>query len=147
LYLKGFLFGGKTIVGGLRPAVASDSYVTEGVPISTAFVFATMYLWGFAPAILLQAAAVLTSEILQRKEIWKVLFNVGQYVISVAAAWLVLYLSGVATSPGDMPESFLPPDVAWVVPAWVRYPPVTPAPVASTPTLEALGGLWENGGQ
>jgi diguanylate cyclase (GGDEF)-like protein len=119
-------------IGELRPVIASDSYVTDGVPISTAFVFATLYLWGFAPAVLLQAAAVLTSEILQRKEIWKVLFNVGQYVISVASAWLVLFLAGVATSPTEMRESFLPSDVAWVVLSWVVYHLVNLALVAGT---------------
>ena len=32
------------IFGELRPVIASDSYANDGVPISTAFVFATLYL-------------------------------------------------------------------------------------------------------
>ncbi|MFN8168997.1 MAG: EAL domain-containing protein [Candidatus Nanopelagicales bacterium] len=138
-----FMLAVLVFVGELRPVVASDSYVTDGVPISTAFVFATMYLWGLAPAVLLQAAAVLCSEIMQRKEIWKVLFNVGQYVISVASAWLVLFLAGVATTPGEMRQSFHPADVAWVVLSWVVYHLVNLTLVAGTYEDDAES-FWES---
>ena len=74
--------------GELRPVVTSESYLAAGVPISTAFVFATIYLWGLTPALLLEAVAVLLSEMMLRKSVWKLRFNVGQYVISVTAAWL-----------------------------------------------------------
>jgi GGDEF domain-containing protein len=87
--------------------IASDSWVNAGVPISTAFVFATLYLWGFAPAILLEAAAVLLSEMILRKDLWKLMFNVGQYVISVTAAWAVMWLGG-GLDPARARTSFQP---------------------------------------
>ena len=45
------------VLGELRPIVAGGSVDAAGVPFSTAFVLAALYLWGPAPAILLQAGA------------------------------------------------------------------------------------------
>ena len=86
------------LLSELRPIVMTR-LAGNPVSISLAFVFATMYLWGLYPALVLQAAAVLLSEMLERKPLWKVLFNVGQYSISVTAAWLVMRRAGVAPDP------------------------------------------------
>jgi len=109
------------IFGELRPVVASDSYAQDGVPISTAFVFATMYMWGFAPAVILQAVAVLLSEMVQRKDVWKLVFNVGQYVMSVSAAWLVMSLGGVNPTLGHPTQGIEPVDIGWMVLSWMAY--------------------------
>jgi len=109
------------IFGELRPVVASDSYAQDGVPISTAFVFATMYMWGFAPAVILQAVAVLLSEMVQRKDVWKLIFNVGQYVMSVSAAWLVMSLGGVNPTLGHPTQGIEPVDIGWMVLSWMAY--------------------------
>ena len=45
-------------LGELRPSSPRTSREAEGVPISATFVFAAMYLWGFAPAVILQALAI-----------------------------------------------------------------------------------------
>ena len=68
----------------------------QGTVTSTAFVLAMLYLWGFWPAVLLQAGACVVSETVKKKESWKLFFNVGQYAISLAAAWGVMWLFGVA---------------------------------------------------
>jgi diguanylate cyclase (GGDEF)-like protein len=109
------------IFGELRPVIASDTYAQAGVPISTAFVFATLYVWGFAPAVILQAVAVLLSEIIQRKDIWKLVFNVGQYVMSVTAAWLVMWTAGVTPSVGQPTTSLAVHDAVWMGLSWVAY--------------------------
>ena len=109
------------IFGELRPVVASDSYAQDGVPISTAFVFATMYMWGFAPAVILQAVAVLLSEMVQRKDVWKLVFNVGQYVMSVSAAWLVMSLGGANPTLGHPTQGIEPVDIGWMVLSWMAY--------------------------
>ncbi len=118
--------------GELRPVISSDTYAQDGVPISSAFSFAALYLWGYSPAVLLTAAAVLMSEMIQRKDIWKLLFNVGQYVISVTAAWGVLYVAGVATTPTSGRTAFQPSDVVWVVLSWLAYHLVNLLLVAGT---------------
>jgi len=128
------------ILGELRPVVASDSYAQDGVPISSAFVFATMYMWGFAPAVILQAVAVLLSEIVQRKEIWKLAFNVGQYVMSVSAAWLVLSLGGVTPTLGHPAGGIVPSDVGWMVLSWTAYHLVNLCMVAGL--AGSVGQTW-----
>jgi len=87
---------GLAFLGELRPVIASNVYVGAGVAISTAFVFAALYLWGFAPAIVLQAAAILVGEIMNRKDVWRILFNVGQYNLSVAAGYSQEQLTDIA---------------------------------------------------
>ena len=77
------------LLSELRPIVMTR-LPGNPVSISLAFVFATLYIWGLYPALVLQAAAVVLSEIVDRKPLWKVLFNIGQYSISVTAAWLVM---------------------------------------------------------
>jgi diguanylate cyclase (GGDEF)-like protein len=116
-----FLIAALVFFGELRPVIASDSWANDGVPISTAFVFAALFLWGFAPAVILQAAAVLMSEMMQRKDIWKLMFNVGQYVMSLSAAWFVLYLFGQATTEMAPRTTFVASDVVWIALSWIAY--------------------------
>ena len=70
------MVAGIIVLSELRPVVMSR---VEGNPvsISLAFVFAAMYVWGPAPALGLMAGAVILSELLQRKPVWKLMFNVG----------------------------------------------------------------------
>jgi diguanylate cyclase (GGDEF)-like protein len=127
------------ILSELRPVVMSR---LEGNPvsISLAFVFAAMYVWGLAPALVLMAAGVILSEILQRKPLWKVLFNVGQYSISVSAAWVVLLAAGATGSPftpmGGLSVYALP----WVVLSWVAYHVVNLGLVAGL--SQSVGETW-----
>ena len=121
----------------LRPIVMSR---LEGNPvsISLAFVFATMYLWGLFPALILQTGAVILAEILQRKPVWKVLFNVGQYAISVTAGWLVLVVAGVSPSPFNPQDSLSGADLGWMIGSWIAYHLVN---------LALVGGLAGQNGQ
>jgi diguanylate cyclase (GGDEF)-like protein len=105
-------------LGELRPVIASDFTEAEGVPISATFVFAAVYLWGFAPAVILQALAILLSEMIGRKDVWKLMFNVGQYVISLAAAWVVLAWGGVTGLLVQGDTVFQQSDLAVLVAAW-----------------------------
>jgi diguanylate cyclase (GGDEF)-like protein len=114
------------IITELRPIMMSRF---EGDPISIApaFVFAALYLWGPEPALTLMAVSVVISELLARKELWKLLFNVGNYTLSVAAAWLVL-------EPGAWPTTdstqVTAPDLALIALSWIAYHVVNLAQVA-----------------
>ena len=127
-------------LGELRPVIASQVYVGSGVAISSAFVFAALYLWGFAPAIMLEATAILIAELMMRKELWKLLFNIGQYVISLSASWLVLYLAGVTTTPSAPRAAFHGSDAWWVLLSWLVYHLVNLSLVAGT--AESDGQTW-----
>ena len=94
-------------VAELRPLVMTQ---IEGDPISIswAFIFAALYIWGPWPALVLIAGAVMTSELVAGKAVWKFAFNVGQYTLSVGAAAAVLALGGwwpTSASPGPWTTS------------------------------------------
>ena len=85
-----FILTAMIILGELRPVVASATYESDGVPMSWAFVFAALYLWGIVPAVLLQVLAVVLGQLLLRSSPWRIFFNIGQYTLSLLAAWGVL---------------------------------------------------------
>ena len=117
------------LLSELRPIVMTR-LPGNPVSISLAFVFATLFVWGLYPALVLQAAAVVLSEIVARKPVWKVLFNVGQYSISVTAAWLVMRSAGVAPTPTSPNLDLTAGDLGWVLGSWVVYHLVNLALVA-----------------
>jgi diguanylate cyclase (GGDEF)-like protein len=123
------------VISELRPIVMTR-LIGNPVSISLAFVFATMYLWGLYPAVLLYAGSVLLSEFIQRKPPWKFLFNVGQYTCSMAAAWAVLHLAGVRPSPFDPHTGLSASDLWWIVTSWIVYHLVN---------LALVAGLAEDG--
>ena len=123
------------LLSELRPVVMTR---LEGNPvsISLAFVFAALYVWGLAPAVVLMAGSVIISEVLQRKPVWKLLFNVGQYTICLTAAWLVLQVAGV-TGP-----RLSVVDLIWVVASWAVFHVVNLALVAGM--ARSAGQTWWN---
>jgi diguanylate cyclase (GGDEF)-like protein len=127
-------------LGELRPVIASDFREAEGVPISATFVFAALYLWGFAPAVILQALAIALSEMVARKDLYKLMFNVGQYVISLVAAWAVLWWGGVTDLAMTSNGSFETGDLAILVVAWWVFHLVNLALVAGL--AQESGQTW-----
>ena len=110
------------LLGEIRPVLTTTDYDPQGVVTSTAFVLAILYLWGLWPAILFQAFATVVSEVVKRKELWKVLFNVGQYTLSITAAWLVMYVAGVGDGvSGRTGDVLYGSDLWWIVTTWVVW--------------------------
>lgn len=126
----------------LRPIVMTR-LIGNPVSISLAFVFAAMYLWGLYPAVLLYAASIVLSEILQRKPLWKILFNVGQYICSLGAAWLVLVVAGVVPSPTAPHLDMSAKDLWWIAASWIVYHLVNLALVAGLSEDEDIS-WWED---
>jgi diguanylate cyclase (GGDEF)-like protein len=109
------------LLGELRPVRTAGSYDAEGTVTSTAFVFAILYLWGLWPALLLQAVVTVTSELVKRKPPWKIFFNVGQYVLSVTAAWYAMVLVGLPNGIVEAQHHLTGGDLLWIVPSWVIW--------------------------
>ncbi len=111
------------LLGELAPVMTAGRYDPQGTVTSTAFVLAMLYLWGFWPAILLQAAACLVSETVKHKAAWKLFFNVGQYSLSLFAAWLVMWAFGVQNGLGaglaDTPLQAS--DLIWIALTWLVW--------------------------
>lgn len=131
------------VLGELRPVVASRHHEADGVPLSAAFAFAALILWGLAPAVVLYAVSVTMSELLARKDPWKLFFNIGQYVLSLAAAWTVLVLGGVQTSLATPLHSVVPGDLGWIVLSGVVFHLVNLALVAGVSQADGVG-YWDS---
>jgi diguanylate cyclase (GGDEF)-like protein len=127
------------VLSELRPVVMTR-LVGNPVSISLAFVFAALYVWGLAPALVLMASSVIMSELLQRKPLWKLMFNVGQYTISVTAAWLVLLAAGAEAGPLTPLAGLTVSDLPWLLLSWAVYHVVNLALVAGT--AQAAGETW-----
>jgi diguanylate cyclase (GGDEF)-like protein len=109
------------VVLELRPVIASGRHDPHGVTLSTAFVFALLYTWGLWPAVVAQSLATIAAELRKRKAPSKLLFNVGQYNLSLAAGWLVLRAAGASPSLAEPLSGLVPDDVPWVLGSWVVY--------------------------
>ena len=102
-----------------------------------------MYLWGLYAAVLLYASSVVLSEILQRKPLWKLLFNTGQYMCSLAAAWMVMVIAGVTPSPTAPLLDMSASDLWWIAVSWVVYHLVNLALVAGLAADEGVS-WWDD---
>jgi diguanylate cyclase (GGDEF)-like protein len=110
------------LLGEVRPVLTTTDYDPQGVVTSTAFVLAILYLWGLWPAIAFQAFATVVSEVVKRKEPWKVLFNVGQYTLSITAAWVIMWVAGVGDGvSGRTGDVLYGSDLWWIVTTWVVW--------------------------
>ena len=125
------------VVTELRPIMMSR-FEGDPISISQAFVFATLYLWGPLPALVMMALATLMSELLARKVVWKLFFNVGNYTLSVLAAWAVL---DRGIWPTTDVGAITPRDLGLVALSWVVYHLVNLAIVAG---LAEDQSWWES---
>jgi diguanylate cyclase (GGDEF)-like protein len=68
------------------PRISGDGEVT----ISTMFSYALLLSAGLIPAVTAQAIASAVQDVVARKPLWRVAFNMGQYTLTLVAAALVL---------------------------------------------------------
>jgi diguanylate cyclase (GGDEF)-like protein len=69
----------------------------EELTLSASFAMALLLLGGLGPALVAQGAASVLQDITARKPAWRVRFNLGQYSLSMVAAWLVI--RAISVSP------------------------------------------------
>jgi signal transduction histidine kinase len=107
---RGFwLFALLLLVGEVFPiAIPRKGGEVEYLTASTTFAIAMLIAYGPAAAILAQVLASVLADLFQRKSAWKVVFNVGQYALSLAAAGIVYHAAGgTATIHGSSLPAFL----------------------------------------
>lgn len=80
------------VAGELLPIRAPRGGEIEEVGVSTTFGFAILLGFGTAPAAIVFGFASIVGDVANGKSLWKTLFNVAQYVLSVAAAGSVYSL-------------------------------------------------------
>lgn len=89
-----WLFAILALVGELFPITVPRERDTEEIGTSTTFGFAVLLAFGTEAAALVFAGATIVADLVFGKRPIKLLFNVGQYTISVAAAGAVLEALG-----------------------------------------------------
>jgi len=78
------------VIGELYPIKVPLRDESEDVTTSTSFMFATLLLAGPALAIVAQCTAALLSDLRARKPWWRATFNLAQYALAIAGAWIVI---------------------------------------------------------
>ncbi|MFZ0322917.1 MAG: EAL domain-containing protein [Actinomycetes bacterium] len=116
-----WVLAGFVVLGELLPVITAGGYDSQGVPTSHAFAFAVLYMYGPWPAIVLMAVGTLISEIVKRKQLWRLLFNIGQYVLSITAAGVVMVAFGHQASLSTVPATLTASDLVWVVLGWFAF--------------------------
>ncbi len=109
------------VVLEFRPLVQGRGHDPQGVVMSTAFACAILFLWGLWPAIVVVSIASLAADIRSRKAAWKVVFNVGQYNLSIGGAWLVMACSSRTPSLEHPLGALTAGDLPWMVGACIVY--------------------------
>jgi diguanylate cyclase (GGDEF)-like protein len=124
-----------------RPVVTAGAYDPQGVTVSTAFVFAILFYWGPWPALLVHGTGMVIGEIAKRKPPWKLVFNVGQHLASVAAAAGVLRLAGMDAGPRTPWTGVSAHDLPVMALGWIVYFLLNDAFVAAAISLRE-GTRW-----
>ena len=86
------VFGLCVLLGELFPLQLPRGRGEETLTFSSTFSFGLLLVGGLWPAVVAQSVASALPDIRAHRPPWRTLFNVAQYVLSLAAADLVLYL-------------------------------------------------------
>jgi diguanylate cyclase (GGDEF)-like protein len=121
-----------------RPFTAPGQGSSSTVFPSIAFTFALLLGWGVAPAVVVQAVAVIVSSIRLHHAPWRAAFNASQYALALASAGAVLELTGLHTVTAGMHVGLL--GVASVVAATCLWFVVSDVLVATAVWLRFDGG-------
>jgi len=125
-----WVLAGFVLIGELQPVITAGHLDPQGIPTSYAFAFAALYLYGPWPAVVLMGLGTLASEIAQRKQLWRLLFNVGQYSLSLGAAAIVMETAGRSPQMWSAPGGFSVGDLWWILLSWCVFFVVNDALVA-----------------
>jgi hypothetical protein len=92
---------GLVVVGEMRPIFTPGAAAPTGIATSTSFTFASLLFFGLPVAAALHALATVLAAISRHRAWWRTAFNVGQYTVSLGAAWLVLLAVGISPTPAE----------------------------------------------
>jgi diguanylate cyclase (GGDEF)-like protein len=109
------------VLSELRPIRATGGDSPSGVPVSDAFVFAAMYLYGPWPAICLGAVGILAAGAARREAVRSTGFTVGRFAVSLCAAGLFMWWLGPEASFVQATTTLTGADLQWIVPGWFAF--------------------------
>jgi diguanylate cyclase (GGDEF)-like protein len=73
----------------------------EEITLSVSFAMVLLLVGGLGPALIAQGVASLVQDVSSRKPAWRARFNIGQYTLSMAAAYLVVRAVSASGGPGS----------------------------------------------
>jgi len=88
-----WVMAGLAVLVDSRPFTPPGRRQSSAVFPSTCFTFAIMLGWGLAPAVAVQAVAVVVSSWRMRHVWWRAAFNIAQYALALSAAYAVSRLA------------------------------------------------------
>jgi diguanylate cyclase (GGDEF)-like protein len=86
------LLAGAVVLTETLPVKIPHRGNDEEITLSTSFAMALLLAGGLGPAIVAQSVASVIQDIIARKPVWRIVFNVAQYALSMMAAILTLKL-------------------------------------------------------
>jgi diguanylate cyclase (GGDEF)-like protein len=89
------------VMGEMLPVKIPHRDSEEEIVLSTSFSIALLLAGGLGPAIIAQGVASIIQDSTARKPFWRIRFNVGQYTLSMVAAFAVMHVLGVDTHLGS----------------------------------------------
>jgi diguanylate cyclase (GGDEF)-like protein len=113
-----WLFVAVVILGELLPVTLPRQASEAVITTSTTFGFAVLFSFGTTPAVIVYAVASAVADIAARRAIYLVLFNAGQYALSMAACGLLLDAS---IGLGDGMSDFSVGNLAWIAVGSVAF--------------------------
>jgi diguanylate cyclase (GGDEF)-like protein len=117
-HLQFWLFAIAVVISELRPVVVSLGQGTSQMTVSTTFAFALLLTVGVTPAVLVLGLASAVGDLVTRRSLIVVAFNVGQYAIAMFVCGFVLDRM-VGFNPGI--AHFPPLVLAWVTVAGAAF--------------------------
>jgi diguanylate cyclase (GGDEF)-like protein len=87
---RGLVFWLFVLLGELFPITVQRQGEEDEITTSTTFALALLLTAGALPAVIAQASSSIAADLIRRKPLWKAAFNGAQYVLSLAAAAVVL---------------------------------------------------------
>jgi len=117
LHAAFWVIAAQAVVFELRPILATRQQ-PEGILLSTAFIFATLFLWGLWPALVVMAVANVLSELRSRNPWRDAVFTVSMLALGFGSAAGVMALLGVQPSMGVPIHAIFVIDLLWMFLAW-----------------------------
>src|ERR1700727_2445617 len=84
------VLAGGVVLGEMLPVKIPRRGDDEELTLSASFAMAMLLVGGLGPALIAQSVASILQDVHSGKPAWRVRFNVGQYTLSMVAAWAAM---------------------------------------------------------
>jgi len=115
-----WVIAAQAVVFELRPVLATRQQ-PEGILLSTAFIFATVFLWGLWPAVVVMTVGNVASELIARRPLVDAVFTVATLALGFGSAAGTMALLGIHPGIGTPVHPIVVVDLLWMLLAWASH--------------------------